>query len=178
PDVEPRVAGDVRPGTRLAPRPAVQPVRDGDRHQLVPGGVERDLVDAVAEAVVRAQLGGMPVRLEAPRDRLLRSGEDAQSAERALVPARPFAANPLEQRDVLRRDVVAGERRGLVQDLVRRAGPAVERLHADLRGDDSRRGPGDLTRFAWYARQHETSLRSISLHGRARGRLCGARFLR
>ena len=36
---------------------------DGEAHELVPGGVEFDLVDPVAEPVMRPKLRGMPVRL-------------------------------------------------------------------------------------------------------------------
>ena len=49
-------AGDVGAGPRVLPGRAVQLVLDRGAQQLVPGGVELDLVDAVAVAVVGLQL--------------------------------------------------------------------------------------------------------------------------
>ena len=49
--------GVLRAGVALLPRRRLQPVPDRPRHQPVPRRVEGDLVDAVAEAVVRRQLG-------------------------------------------------------------------------------------------------------------------------
>ena len=53
---EPGRARDVRAGARLAPGRSVQRVLDPEPEQPVPGGVELDLVDPVAGAVVGAQL--------------------------------------------------------------------------------------------------------------------------
>ena len=47
----------MRAGSRLAPRQGVQAVTDRDLHQAVPRGMELDLVDAIAEAIVSAELG-------------------------------------------------------------------------------------------------------------------------
>ena len=55
---EERGACDVRARARLRPGERVQAVPDREPHQLVPGRVELDLVDALAEAVVGAQIGG------------------------------------------------------------------------------------------------------------------------
>ena len=63
---------DVGAGLGLAPGQRVQPVRRSRPHQLVPGRMELDLVDAVPVAVVGAQHGRVLVRLDAPADRLRR----------------------------------------------------------------------------------------------------------
>ncbi len=51
---EERRARDLRARPRLTPRASVQTVADAHPHELVPGWVELDLVDAIAEAVVRS----------------------------------------------------------------------------------------------------------------------------
>ena len=55
--------------------------------------MELHLVDAFAEAVVRAQTRRIRVGLEAPVDSLLGAGETAKVADRVLGPRRAF---PLE----------------------------------------------------------------------------------
>ena len=81
-------AGDVGAGPGLAPGRGVQAVADADPHQLVPGGVELDLVDAVAVAVVGAQLGRVLVGLDAPADRLPRAADRAELAALGPRPTR------------------------------------------------------------------------------------------
>jgi hypothetical protein len=56
--------------------------------------VEINLVDPLAEAIVRTQLRRIGVRLEAPVDRLLGSGEPAKISNPVLSPGRAF---PLER---------------------------------------------------------------------------------
>ena len=111
-------AGDVGAGPGLAPGRGVQAVADADPHQLVPGGVELDLVDAVAVAVVGAQLGLVLVGLGAPADRLPRAADRAQLARFALGPLGALAPQRLDQRPVGVEGVVVLQRRGLVEDLV------------------------------------------------------------
>ena len=55
PDHELGRAGDVSAGPGVGPRGCMQSVADGGRHQLMPGGVEINLIDAVATGVMRAQ---------------------------------------------------------------------------------------------------------------------------
>ena len=86
-------------GSRQGER--VQAVADADPHQLVPGGVELDLVDAVAEAVVGAQLGRVLVRLEAPSGSRLGAPQIApSSAGLVLGPVGALAPQRLGQRPV------------------------------------------------------------------------------
>ena len=54
PDVERGCAGSVSTRPRLAPGQRMQAMTHRDLHQLVPGRVEIDLVDAVAEPIVSA----------------------------------------------------------------------------------------------------------------------------
>ena len=63
----------------------------------MPGGVEVDLVDPVAEAVVGAQPRRVLVRLEAPADRPRRAGEGADLAHPVLGPLAALAAQRLDQ---------------------------------------------------------------------------------
>jgi hypothetical protein len=74
-----------------------------------------DLVDPVPVAVVRAQLRRMGVGETPPVERLA-SELFAEGEQRLLVPGRAFPAQRLEQRAVLRDEVVAPKRRRLVFD--------------------------------------------------------------
>src|SRR5262249_25421853 len=87
-------------------------------HERVPRRVELDLVDAIPESVVRPEHRRMGVRLVAPRDGLA-AGDRAEAAAALLGPPAALAREPLAERAVLEEDVVALERRRLVQDLVR-----------------------------------------------------------
>ncbi len=111
-------AGDVGADARFAPGRRVQAVADPDPHQLVPGAVELDLVDAVAVAVVGAQLGLLLVCFEAPADRLVRAADRAQLPHAVLGPIGALAAQRLTQRPVGVEGVVVLQRRRLVEDLV------------------------------------------------------------
>ena len=84
-----RGANDVGTGPVVRPRGGVQAVADGDRHQLVVGGVVLDLVDAVAVAVVGVQDWLVAVGEFAPALRLRAAGERPEFGD--LVEA-PFAA--------------------------------------------------------------------------------------
>ena len=86
--------------------------------------MEGHLVDAVPEAVERPQLGGVPVRLHPPADRLGAAREPAEGVQ--LVHPRPAAAlagHGLAQHGVRAVHVVPLERRRLVDHVVRRGGP-------------------------------------------------------
>ena len=113
-----RRAGGMRAGLRLAPRQRVELVRDGEPHELVPGRVKLDLVDAVPVPVVRAQDGGIRVGEPAPRERL--AAGDLAEASHAFVGPRRLATDRLDEDTVAREEVVALERRRLIRDLVRR----------------------------------------------------------
>ena len=80
--------------------------------------MEIDLVDAVAEPIVSAQLRRVGVGLEAPADRLLGAGQPAQLAKAVLRPRGALSLKRLLQWPVGLEQVVVDERRRLVQDLV------------------------------------------------------------
>ena len=94
---------------------------DGRAHELVPGGMELDLVDAVAEAVVRAQhrrVRGWP---DDPRRCASPPTIGAERARGAPAPSpRPRARAPRTSTRSVAKSVVALERRRLVQHLVGR----------------------------------------------------------
>ena len=102
------------PARGRRPRERVQPVPDGDPHQLVPRRMELDLVDPLAEAVVRPQLRRMLVREPPPLERL--AVEQRPERRTALGrPARAFALERLDERSIRREEVVTGERGRLVR---------------------------------------------------------------
>ncbi len=130
PGVEAGSAGDVRTGAVVGPRGAGEALADGDVHERVPRRVELHLVEAVAVAVVGAQLGLVPVRLLTPPLRLLGAGEAADAVQVVEVPARSLALHAGEEHRV-RSDVVADPRRHLVDDVVGGgARRGVDRGHA------------------------------------------------
>src|SRR5262245_4466110 len=81
----------------------------------MPGGMELDLVDALAAAVVRAQRRRMLVRLESPDDRLPPARDLAERPHPLLRPPRAFAPQRLDERRVRRKKVYILERRRLVE---------------------------------------------------------------
>ena len=98
----------------LLPRRRLQAVADRALHQPVPRRVELDLVDAVAEAVVRRQLGVVAVGEHAVLAGLLGAGLGAERGELLDEVGRPVAGDRLGEGDVGRDDVVADQRRRLV----------------------------------------------------------------
>jgi hypothetical protein len=96
-------------------------VLDSGAHQLVPGGVELDLVDPVAVAVVGAQLRRVLVGQPAPFLRPLAAGQAAQLGERGERGVVRVPPGRLDEDGVTRDRVVADQRRNLVGDLVGRA---------------------------------------------------------
>src|ERR1700730_2038388 len=115
PDVECGRACRVCARTRLAPWKRMEPVADRNFHQPVPGWMELDLVDPVAETIVRAQHRRVGVGLEAPVDRLLRTRKTAQLANHVLGPRPSFPLERLAQRRVGFEQVVVDERWRLVE---------------------------------------------------------------
>ena len=99
-------------------------------HQLVPGGVELDLVDAVAVAVVGAQLRRVLVGLRAPASmRRAAAGDRADRGDPLLGPVGALAPHRLDQRPVGLEDVVVDQRRRLVDDLVGCRSRALDGCH-------------------------------------------------
>ena len=81
PDVEGRRPGDVRSGAVVPPRGGVQPAGHRDPHQLVPGRVELDLVDAMAVAVMGPQSRRVLVREPPVLLGLLTPGQPPEPAD-------------------------------------------------------------------------------------------------
>ena len=96
----------------------MQLLLDREAEKLVPGGVELDLVDPVAEAVVGAQLRRVLVRRRPKGEDPLRSGQRPDGRDPLLCPVGPLAPHRLPQRLVSLEDVVVDQRRWLVEDLV------------------------------------------------------------
>jgi hypothetical protein len=108
----------------------VQPLADPDPHQLVPGGVELDLVDAAAEAVVGAEGRLSLVRLEPPADHLGGAADGPEFPAALLSPAGPLAAQRLAQWAVGLEGVEILQRRRLVEDLMGLLAPVfLDRRH-------------------------------------------------
>src|SRR5205823_3433135 len=103
---------------RVAPGERVQLVGDGETQERMPGGVELDLVDAVAVAVVGTEDRRIGVRLHAPAERLA-PRQLTEPPEALFRPGGALPADALRQGAVGGEQVVAFERGWLVQDLVR-----------------------------------------------------------
>src|SRR4029453_857246 len=90
---------------------------DGEAQQLVPRGVELDLVDAVPEAVVGGEDGRVRVG-EAPPDHRLTAGLDAEALQAVPRPAGAVSVERVGGDTGGREQVAPPERRWLVQSLV------------------------------------------------------------
>ena len=102
---------------RLAPGQGVEPVVDGNIHQLVPSGVEIDDIDTVTKAIVRAQERRVVVgRLTELDCRTTGDGTDSFSA--FACPASSLALQGIDEIVVFRENVVVGQGRCLIGDLV------------------------------------------------------------
>ena len=86
--------------------------------QLVPGGVELDLVDAVAVAIVGAELRRVLVGEGTEALGALAAGIGADRGDALLGPVGALAAHRLDQRPVCLEEVVVDQRRWLVGHLV------------------------------------------------------------
>ena len=106
-DVRVRAVG--LPGRRL------QPVADAALHQPVPGRVEAHLVDPVAVAVVRRELGVELVGQHPVLAGLRRAGHLADRREVGDDLGRGVPGDGVDQCGVAGDDVVADQRRGLVR---------------------------------------------------------------
>ena len=100
----------------LAPGKAVEPVLDPETEQLVPGRVELDLVDPLAEAIARAQDRWVLVREATELEWPLAAVRTERGATLLLRPA-AFAPECLDEWAVLGEQVVALERRRLVHGM-------------------------------------------------------------
>src|SRR2546423_13885428 len=104
----------MRAGSGLAPRQRVNLMLDREAEQLVPVGMELDLVDAVAEAIVRPKPRRVLVR-QCPQAPDL--GATRQLPDRAQPVARrvaAFATDRLDQRQIGLIGAVVGPPGGLV----------------------------------------------------------------
>ena len=108
--------GAAHVGVRLVrgPRGGAEPEADAALHEPVPGGVEADLVDAVAVAVERHQLGPVPVGQPAVLLRGLRAGQLAELQQVHHGVRRAVRAHGVDECLVRGDHVVTDERRGLV----------------------------------------------------------------
>ena len=99
---------------------------DGEPHQLMPGGMEVDRVDAVAEAVVRPQFRPVPVRLPGEQLHMGASDGSARSSQLRPRPVCPECVHDPAEGRVRGERVVIRQGRRLVQHLVRGVAVAVE----------------------------------------------------
>src|SRR5512146_1060330 len=112
----------------IAPGCGMQSPADSAAHQLMPGRMKAHLVDAMAVAVVGAQLGRVAVGLLAPGDGLLGASDGADLAQALRRPARALARHALAQRGVLFEEVVVHQWRRLIEDVMCRVGVARRRV--------------------------------------------------
>src|SRR5665213_1777098 len=110
----------------------MEPATDRHLHQAMPGGVELDLVDAIAETVVGAELGRVGVCLEAPGDRLLGAGEPPELAHHVLRPRAALAFQRLAEWRIRVEQVVIDEGWRLVEGLSQFRPRAQPRVGADV----------------------------------------------
>jgi hypothetical protein len=109
---------DVRAALGLGPGEVVEAILDGMLHQLMPGGVEVHLVDAMAEAVVGAEDWRILVGLEAGADQRLGAQQLSEFFEARPGPGGSFAIEGAGQSRVGGEEIVILESRGLIQDFV------------------------------------------------------------
>ena len=102
-----RRAATWAPGSGSRHGQGVQPVAHRGADQRVPGRVKLDLVDAVAEPVVGAQLGRVLVRLAPQRERLRRAWRMHRPRPPAPRRIATLAAQRLDQHPVTAEGVVA-----------------------------------------------------------------------
>ena len=93
PEIAERSTRDMSTGARVCPRERMRATAEDHLHQLVVGGMELHDVDAMAEAVVRAQLRRVAIGLARQRLHLLAADERASVRE---VVSRPIRAEDLD----------------------------------------------------------------------------------
>ncbi len=98
----------MRAGPLLAPGQRMDAAPDRKLHQVVPSGMELDLVDAVAVAVVRAQDRRVLVG-EAPPFEGLAPGRPAQRDEAILGEGAPLTPDGFDERTVLGIEIVSAQ---------------------------------------------------------------------
>jgi hypothetical protein len=114
-----RRARDVRAAPRLAPGQRVHGVLHRERHQRVPGGMERHLVDPMPKRSNAVELGLVAVRLAAERERLRAAHRGRVRAHARRRPFGALAREPLAERAIGVEQVHVRERRRLVLHRVR-----------------------------------------------------------
>ncbi|MCG3188672.1 MAG: hypothetical protein LKCHEGNO_00797 [Burkholderiaceae bacterium] len=125
PDEEARGALDVRAGP-ARPRRAVQTVAQRTAEQHVVARMELNLVDAVAETIVRVQLRRVHVGQPRMLDRRCRPRLGTERRQRFRVELRRVEAQRVAQRAIGVEQVDVGQRRTLIGDFVRLAhGPLL-----------------------------------------------------
>src|SRR5215472_8030456 len=87
----------------------------GGVHESVPRRIEYDFVDALAEAIVRPELGDVAVRARGELEGLRASQPLAPRDEAVVRPRRVFRAQPLAQRPIREIEIAILERRRLVR---------------------------------------------------------------
>ena len=105
----------VRTRAVVSPRRGMQSVFDRHSHQLVIGGVELDLIDAVAESIVSAQDRPVALSQLAPALRLPGAGDRADRGHVVQTPLPALADQRLDE-NRRRSRVVLLQRRHLVTD--------------------------------------------------------------
>ena len=93
---------------------------DGERHQVVPGRMKIDAVDAIAEAVVGTKLGQVAIGLAGELLHLRGADRAPGIVEFLLGPLRIEGAHDALQKRVGAIDIIVGKRGRLVEDLVGR----------------------------------------------------------
>jgi hypothetical protein len=93
-------------------------------HQLMPGGMEFDFVDAVAETVMAAQFRPVTVRQAGQGLDMRRADQRAAGFQLVLGPGRAVEFQRILQGHIAGEGVVAGEIPGLVAHLMRGVGGA------------------------------------------------------
>src|SRR5579883_680890 len=104
--------------TRIRPRQAGDAGFHGEAHQVMPGGVELDLIAPPPEAVVRVQHGRILVRERTPLDGLGGAYPAAELVEQGASPCRMLTNDGLAQVAIGREQIVIRQRRRLVQYLI------------------------------------------------------------
>ena len=110
---------DLGAAAFVGPGKARHAVADRKRHQVVVGGMEGDLVDAHAVAVVGPEFGGMAVGGVCLFEGLGGADFAAEARQRRLCPAAAFARNPRAQHRIVLPQILIAEMRWHVGDRMR-----------------------------------------------------------
>ena len=119
-------SGDLGTRPRIGPGQRVDLLGHREPHQLVPGRVEVDLVDPVAETVVRPELGRVAIGLPGERPDVRAPDCPPCRPELLSRPVGPEGGDHAFQRRIRREGVELGQWRGLVQHLVGGIAVSVE----------------------------------------------------